>query len=225
MELVQWIRAESQTPEFKSEVEFQRLDEDRSYRNLATYEGALFKKYSRLLVVRVDLAYLSKHRDIGVETARADLRHFLNNRRNNALFNALVGYIWKLEYAELRGHHYHVMLFFDGSKVLKDSHIGDRIGQYWEQITKGRGTFYNCNRRKHRYVRCGIGMVSHGDRDMRDNLLVAIRYLTKAEQLLRFRRDKRVRAIGRGVMPGESSGLGRPRVARRHEEGAASESE
>jgi hypothetical protein len=213
MELVEWIRNHGRAPEFKRTVEFQQLDEKRSIRNLAKYVEALFAKFSRLLVIRIDLGYLMEHRGIGVETAQADLRRFLNNRRNNGMFREkLVGYIWKLEYAELRGHHFHVVLFFDGAKSHKDAHIAERVGQYWERVTHGRGNYYNCNRRKHAYVRCGIGMVSHDDQVMRENLLMAIAYLTKSEQLLRLRRDKRVRAFGRGEMPKLGhSGLGRPR--------------
>jgi hypothetical protein len=213
MELVEWIRNQGRAPEFQRKVEFQQLDEKRSFRNLVKYVEALFARYSRLLVIRIDLGYLMAHRGIGVETAQADLRHLLNNRRNNGIFKEkLVGYIWKLEYAELRGHHFHVVLFFDGAKSYKDAHIAERVGQYWVEITNGRGNFYNCNRRKHEYVRCGIGMVSHDDRVMRENLLMAIAYLTKSEQLVRLRRDKHVRAIGRGEMPKVGhSGLGRPR--------------
>jgi hypothetical protein len=44
-----------------------------------------------------------------------------------------------------------------------------------------------------------------------NHLLPAIRYLTKSEQLPRLRRDKPVRAIGRGETPSNCSGLRGPR--------------
>ncbi|WP_415887580.1 inovirus-type Gp2 protein [Neptuniibacter sp. QD37_6] len=117
-----------------SEPKFQKLilkskqTTDKNYRSMLSYIDKLFKKRSRLLVVRVDLSYKAEIADIcrrasftmadhvsEFEQVKADLERLLRNRRHNKIFRGLLGYIWKLEHGVLRGYHYHVVFFFDGA--------------------------------------------------------------------------------------------------------------
>lgn len=195
---------------------------DRAYKSVRNFESA--KEYidgmfaqpggSRLLVLRVDLGYMKKYLPgSDLVAARKDLDRLLNNTRSNKLFKGLVGYIWKLENGVEKGHHFHCILFFDGSKVRHDPYLADLIGKYWvERITAGRGTFHNCNAEKGKYKYLGIGMISHGDDELRANLLKVVKYLTKKDQYLRKKVSNRRRVFGRGEMPGvRRSKAGRPR--------------
>jgi len=143
--------------------------------------------------------------------ARSDLAKFLNNRRSNSIFDNMVGHIWKLEEGETKGYHFHLMVFGDGSKVQNDAHLAKQLGDYWQNvITMGDGVYYNCNRHKSEYRKLGIGRINHDDDQLRENLLLALAYMTKADQYLRVRADA-ARIFGKGVVKPRTSAAGRPR--------------
>jgi hypothetical protein len=151
------------------------------------FNGLFDHSYSKLLVLRLDLLYLSKFANsISEEEARADLKHFFNNRRSNKLFKHWVGYIAKLEYGVKKGFHFHLIVFLDGQHVKSDRYIAGEIGKYWQGVvTKGRGFFFNCNAKAfedgmYAYKRVGIGMINHDDVNKRHILLYdVITYLCK----------------------------------------------
>ena len=167
-----------------------------------------------VLVMRIDFAIKPEfHKKTSLEDMQEYLIKFLNNNRSNKLFMHQVGYIWKLEYGVRKGHHFHVMLFFDGSKVRQDVVYAKAIGEYWvEVITNGKGVYFNCNHKKADYLYLGIGQVKHSDTEMRKNLLKAANYLCKKEQYLYLQLSKRMRTIGKGqILPPKVSSVGRPR--------------
>jgi hypothetical protein len=183
------IRTESRTAEFRKKISRAKEKISRRYRRAELYVDALFKNCStRLLVLRIDLAYRHElANNITVVEAKKDLEHFLNNRRNNpTLFKGWVGYIRKLEWAPMKGFHFHLIIFFDGYARWKDGYIAEQIGEYWKKITEYRGVYWNCNDSKHEYKRCGIGMIHQADDEKRNILLNdVVDYLTKTEQKLR----------------------------------------
>lgn len=197
---------------FKDQLRQQGFRTSRRYRKLKAYVEKLFSLYSRLLVVRIDLLYHGE--DVSLEQAQGDFARLVNNRRHNKIFEHLVGSIKRLEFGAVRDHHhFHVVFFFDGAEVRNDVYLAEQIGQYWKKVTGGKGHYHNCNREKvHRYRRVGIGMISHDDWEKRENLLLALAYLTKKDQLLWVKGDQKVRAIECGRLIGrEHSGRGRPR--------------
>lgn len=76
-------------------------------------------------------------------------------------------------------------------------------------ITKGKGSYYNCN--KNKYPEHGIGMLDHTDIKKRRNLDKAIAYLCKDEQEISTLSGKKERSFVRGTMPKSKSNVGRPR--------------
>lgn len=64
-----------------------------------------------------------------------------------------------------------------------------RYGAYWvEMITKGQGTYWDCNRDVSKYKRCGIGMISWNDTQKLQCLLVdVLPYLTYVNKDIRLR--------------------------------------
>lgn len=179
------------------------------------YVDALQEQYSKLNVIRVDLAYKKPYSDdVTLDEATKDLDRMFNNMRSKPLiFDGKVGYICKKEYTEDRGVHLHTTLFFDGQKVQKDSFKADQIGKYWQDvITQGKGSYHNCNRGK--YEQSGIGMLDHRDSEKRkvlDEKVIA--YLCKDEQHIgAVSSNPKDRAFTRGIIPKKSKGnVGRPR--------------
>jgi hypothetical protein len=208
---IQRLRQRLRSKEFKAQLHQQGFRTARRFRRLRKNVEKLFALYSRVLVVRLDLLFHG--REVGLDEAQQFYAKFVNNQRHNKLFRDLLWSVRRLDFGVIREHHhFHVVLFFDGSKVWKDAYLGEQLGEYWKKVTNGLGHYHNCNRDKSRYKRLGIGMISHDDVERRDNLLLALAYLTKKDQLLWVPTGQKVRAIESGrLRDRKHSGKGRPR--------------
>lgn len=206
------IRQEARSKSFLGKLKNYQRSSNKNYKELTSYVDALFERYSRLLVVRVDLSYQKQHAQTTQAEAKGDREHLLQNTRSNKLFDDMVGYIWKLEHGAEKGFHYHMIFFFDGSKVRQDITKALLIGQYWTNVvTKGRGLYYNCNADKSRYKSCGIGMVHNADSLMRDSLTrLAVPYLTKTDLYMKLQTTGR--GMGKMERPRQKDPRGRPRT-------------
>ncbi|QLG91206.1 inovirus-type Gp2 protein [Pseudomonas yamanorum] len=211
-ECVDGIRQEGSSQSFKAKLKNYQRSSNKNHKELNGYIVDLFERYSRLLVLRVDLSYSKEHAKTTQAVAKQDRERLFENARSNKLFDDMVGYIWKMEHGSEKGFHYHMMFFFDGSKVREDITLATRIGEYWvDVITKGRGLYYNCNASKWRYENCGIGMVSYGDAELRKGLCKAVVYLTKTDLYMKLQTEGR--GMGKGNRPGPKDSRGRPRAA------------
>ncbi|KGC65978.1 hypothetical protein DP57_687 [Burkholderia pseudomallei] len=124
---------------------------------------------------------------IALEEVQKDRKRFFSNMKGKpSLFKHLVGYVWRIEYTRGAGYHMHVMLFFDGAHVQNHEHYAQEIGVYWRDvITKGRGYFENCNRKKSSYGdHWALGQVDHWDTAKRDKLRKAMQYFCKTSQIV-----------------------------------------
>lgn len=204
----------------------------KNFKSVKNYINDLFdEKKDRLLVVRVDLGYGLNNRE-GVTAqeafeeylqAKKDRESLFYNIRSNELFEYLVGYVWKLEYGLNKGFHFHMLFFFDGSKVREDVTLAKMIGEYWQnQITGGRGLYYNCNAFKDDYEKLGIGMINYYDKDLRENLINEVAaYLVKTDLysrvIIRDQAGKKgkkdsARTFGRGEIKAKNDNRGRRRA-------------
>ncbi len=176
------------------------------------YIDALQEKHSKINVIRVDMAYKKPFTEnITLDEVTKDLNRLLNNRRSKpSIFEHNIGYIVKKEYTEDKGIHLHAFFMFDGQKVLKDAFKADEIGNYWnENITNGKGTYYNCN--KNSYPEHGIGMIDHTDVEKRKYLDKSMTYVSKDEQHINSLSNKKERSFVRGTIPKSKGNMGRPR--------------
>lgn len=209
-ELVEMIRRDGRQPAFRQRVRQQAQDAQRNYDSALAYNERLFECRSRLVVIRLDLGYRREvAQTLTLQQLDRDLDRLLRNQRHNRLFKHLYGYVIKVEEGPLRGLHTHVVLYFLGSEVQKHEHLGDLIGRYWvEQITEGRGSYFNCNRVRYKHM--GVGMIEHDDHDKRQHLRERVLgYLFKDDQHVQI---KGCRVFRRGEMPVLPAMLmGRPR--------------
>jgi hypothetical protein len=181
-----------------------------NYQSMNSYIDNLFVRHGRLLVLRIDLSYQQNINCNGLQ-AKEDFELLINTMHSNNVFNHLCGYAWKLEYGVSKGFHYHVILFFDGSKVRQDISRAKMIGEYWaNNITQGKGLYYNCNLEKDKYDYCGIGMINHYDEEMIENLKNKVAwYLTKPDDYMQS--IDIGETFGIGGIKWKSSNAGRPR--------------
>lgn len=212
-ELVAYIRKCYAIPEYKKLIELRIEQTERQKIAYKAYVSDLFIKYSKLLTLRIDLGYYSGASSI--EQLQTDRDQFFQHRRSNVLFDHMVGYIWVMEYGQGRGAHLHLILFFNGQKVEKDSYYAMEICDYWKRIVGSLGWANTSNLDKKKLQRdgiCGIGLIDHRDEDMIRNLHNVIDYLFKLEQHLPYRPSKNFRTMGRGAWPEKvETPIGRPR--------------
>ena len=215
---VDQLRRNSEGFAYKSDLK-RRLDKaNKNHQSLKEYFDRLFEYYARLIIVKVDLSYLKEFKHSAtIDIARDHFKRLLDNRKNNKIFEHLVGYAWGLEFNVIGetydqgGYHYHCLFIFDGEqKEPLDTIIGDSVGNYWtDNITDGKGHFNNCNRDKERHARegiLGIGAINRDDTQMRNNLIEKVApYITKKGLFFEIKssncKQDGFDTFGRGEMP------------------------
>lgn len=190
---------------------------ENNYRQYQTYVDALFQTYARLVVIRLDLEYCAAHKP-SLREATSDLDRFFSNQRHNKIFSALRGFIVKVEFGIYTGYHFHVLMFFDGSKRRNNSDvfIAEELGEYWKGVaTRGKGHYWNVNKEKQKYAengRLGIGTIHAYDALSIKNLKVIVRYFCKKDQFFKPVSQPKFRNIRKGGPPvSRGKKLGRPR--------------
>lgn len=215
-EYIKQLRLLGKSLNVRSKVYSRQRNVTRMSKAFDSYIDSLFSVYSKLCVVRIDLSYEKKYlNNVDIIDVKEDLNRLLNNKRNNGLFSDLAGYIWKLELGLDKGLHYHCFFFFNGSVKRNDKYYAAKIGTYWrEVITKGHGLYFDCNKKKGSYKYNGIGLITHTDTQLIQNLKNAAKYLAKTSQFLQVKTSKYMKTMGKGQTPISSNKkrLGRPRL-------------
>ncbi|EIM1709176.1 inovirus-type Gp2 protein [Aeromonas dhakensis] len=192
-----------------------KRSEARNSTSVHDYINKLFRLYSKLLVVRVDVHYGDEIKDtMTIEEAIDDRDAYL--RAVKRRYRNLLGYVWKLEYGVARGYHYHMAFIFNGNKVQGDISLGRQLGEGWKSLSREPRTYYNCNADRDKYEEWGtygIGMVRCDDSEKRHLLLhKALSYLLKFDEALLAVMHERFRSVGKMEVPHRRGKGGRPRV-------------
>lgn len=183
-------------------------------KSIEEYIDALFKRFPRLLVIRVDFGYQKRritNPDYGLDLLDVlDDKERMINYVKRQYGDALVGHAWKMEHGILKSYHYHMVFFLNGRERRGDFHIARQLGEHWVYvITQGDGTTFNCNAKKNKYSELAIGMVRRDDQLKREFLKDhVVDYLTKNDDYMRLKIEthgEQIRTFGRGVMPAEKS--------------------
>ena len=155
-----------------------------NYQSIINLIDGLFTRYSKVMVVRVDLSYRKDIiGEISPDFIKFQISNMLtNNSRHNAIFEHLITYAWCLEYGTERQWHAHLFLFFNGQKVREDIVYSLEVCKYWVGvITQRAGTGFSCNAIQDQYKKNGIGMVNRGDTDKIQALKGATKYICKQD--------------------------------------------
>lgn len=184
--------------DIKDQTRVWRYNEGQNKNNLDSLIRDLTNQYSKLLFVFVDLKYLLKTSHL--VTIYDFYRHInkflelISNRKT--CFKHLQGYAWALEQGGKEGGlHCHLLLMYDGSERQKDYYLGQQVGEKWQAITGGLGTYYNWNtsstkREFEEKGLLGIGMIHRDNPIQVENAVRVGCYLTKidkSEQQLKLR--------------------------------------
>ena len=155
-----------------------------NHQSIINLIDGLFTRYSKVMVVRVDLSYRKDIiGEISPDFIKFQISNMLtNNSRHNAIFEHLITYAWCLEYGTERQWHAHLFLFFNGQKVREDIVYSLEVCKYWVGvITQGAGTGFSCNEKQGEYLINGIGMVNRNDTDKIQALKEVTKYICKQD--------------------------------------------
>jgi len=187
--LVARIRQLISSKRYKRKADDRRYESSRKQAKLSEYVSKVLDRYSRTVVVRVDLHYRSMARPrLRIEHVFNDLDRFIRARERNPIFEHETGYVCSVEHGEDKGFHIHAAFFFNGAEVRSDFAKARKVGELWEQITRGQGYFFSCNDDKDRYGdELGIGVIKRADNEACRKSIKAVSYLIKDDQYLRMK--------------------------------------
>lgn len=159
----------------------------------------LFTKYARLMVVRVDLWYQHPNVYIPRHDAMQDFDLLWDQIDQHPLLHDYVGWVWKMEYGQDRGTHYHLVLIYNGAKHQRDEYFGLEVKRLWESAVATNafhinqagysqasriGSGFVCNLQKATYSYPCLGVIHRDDAVARQGLMDMITYLAKADGLI-----------------------------------------
>lgn len=205
-ELIEDIAIQLKRRTFKRIVSDRRYQMKQNRKRIEQYASDLHGRHSRLLVVRVDLNYRMDYQyQIDIDDVYCHLEKMRKAKNRLQFFENVVGSAWCIEQGQTRGYHIHAVYYFRGSKHQKDWYMANHIGQLWELITQGLGTYHSCNTpdEKAKYERkgvLGVGMIHRNDAEACNNSINAVSYLSdndKDDQYLRMKpKGRRAFATG-----------------------------
>ncbi|MDH4872023.1 inovirus-type Gp2 protein [Pseudomonas sp. BN515] len=199
--LVAQIRRLRRTRDYRPNANDLRYQAKRQEIRVCDYSDAMVERYSRTIIIRIDLYYRSEAQArLRVEHVFDDLDRLIAEHERNPIFDHLSGYVCAAEQGDDRGYHIHAAYFFNGNEVRGDVYKAQQIGELWECITRGQGCFNSCNHDKEQYgERCALGSIRRDDLNARRHVHYAMRYLVKDAQQLRLK-PKGARCLRMGML-------------------------
>ncbi len=196
-ELIAWITEAVKQPQFKRGIYDRRYEMKSKNASLVKYAQALHAHHARLLFVRVDFYYrMESQHLIGIDDVYQHLDTFIGMKTSHKeIFEHEVGNVWSIEQGETRGYHIHLASYFLGSKHQCDWFKAKQIGELWEELTGGLGTYHSCNTPSVKSVHerkgtLGVGMILRNDTRACDNAISAVSYLAKTSKENQYLRMK-----------------------------------
>lgn len=219
--LNRWVgemRQEAEGREFKKELRRFVKAARKRRKSLSAYVDALFAKYSRLAVINLELSYRCgyfrgrRNLEEALAEVKGDWVRLRRDLHMGVPVCGMVGIACKLEYTHLTGFHFHLLVFYDGSKHWKDIALARSIGEHWRcVVAQGKGRYFNCNAVYYPERLIGNIGAQELERILRFKEVV-VGYLVKEDYLRAFS-DKCGRTFFRGDMPKpRKDNRGRPRA-------------
>lgn len=180
---------------------------ERSIRNehaLQQLIDGVFESYPRVMAIRMDLGYKKAPDSTSDGQSPDDLEAVTSDRDallmevRNVFRESLIACAWKLEHSRQKGHGYHVLFLFDGSKVSDDIVTGAALGEMWDRVvTQGAGGHYSYNANKGTANFDHVGLISRRQtRERRLFKACVLNYMVKADYFMQLRSELADQAFG-----------------------------
>lgn len=182
-----------------------------NFRTLQNYVDEIRRLDQVTLLLRFDLYLPANNRNLTTDEVKQLFHKFLQKvRRTKSLY--VLGYIWKLEFGETQGLHYHCFFFFDESKHHQHSNLAQKIIEMWRVQIGSADCDFNCNDPKYlgRYKSPLIGTLDLNDAVKYAGLLKVLRYLCKRDQFIVHKSIHGKKTFGTGRFIRRRKQLGRP---------------
>jgi len=199
-------------PKFKT-AQYERAKKAKhQYERASKLVNSLKRAFSKLLVLRIDFCWKNQSEST-IDEMKVHFSRFLKRFHHDTNLPNIVGYLWKLEFGQKKGYHYHCIFFMDGNKFQNDSYYAMTIGQYWNKLTSDQGFYYNCHLDKIKYRHLAIGLARHYDETFFANLDQVLLYICKQDQFIIDKRlqSGEIRTFQTSQPPTKTKTLGRPR--------------
>lgn len=197
------IRSHCRTRAFKAKISNYSRNANQNLKRFLTDLKELFRRYTRLMVLRVDLYVRTPDRDWSYSAeADAALDKLVRWLREGFVKDGILHRASAREDGVERGQHYHLLIVLDGNKHHAGASLAQMVGEYWVDhcIPKGKaGSYFNCFALMKKYKYLGIGMVHCRDALKLLGLFFAVSYLFKdSVQLIATGQDGRKRNFRKG---------------------------
>lgn len=209
----------TQEKEFKYQQK-KRMDRARNqFKSAKQCVDLALEQRSRVLIIRLDLRF-AKTQNPSVDQVKKDLRTFLRHVGRTDNLNIL-GYIWKLEFGQRRGFHYHFIFILDSRDHSQEIKIAQQIGQIWEKVIGVEGTFHNCHFKavNNQYDKLAIGRLHRHEQQKYQYLLELLRYFAKKDQFILHKNIGKERTLGTSIDRDTKKSMGRPKRTEQQVEG------
>lgn len=144
----------------------------------------LLNTFRKLLIIKMDFFIHTNH-TITLELLKIFLQMFTKKlHAPNDKVPSIVGFVWKLEYSELKRYHYHFLFFMDANALTEDKNFAEKLGELWQSITLKKGVYQNFKHDKPVGKNLAIGVITHDDQEKIDALHLMIDHITKTEQFI-----------------------------------------
>lgn len=201
------------------EKEFKYQQKKRKDRARNQFESAkqcvdlALEQRSRVLIIRLDLRF-GKTQNPSIDQVKKDLRTFLRSVGRTKNLNIL-GYIWKFEFGERRGFHYHFIFILDSRDHSQEIKLAQQIGQIWEKVIGVEGTFHNCHFKavNNQYDKLAIGRLHRHEQQKYQYLLGLLRYFAKKDQFILHKNIGKERTLGTSIHKNIAKTMGRKKQA------------
>ena len=183
-------------------------------KSIENHFGSLIKKHDTLLVIRINLCYQARLKDVG-RLSHIELSDAISDRKCflaeiDKRYPDWLGYVWKLEFAPMKGYHYHCILYFNGESLRADGVSSLALASLWKNITsERRGITFLCNLHKDKYVYPAICTIHYSEKEKINNFWFLAKYLSKDDLFSSVRRDGR--RMGKNQVKSSTEKRGRPR--------------
>jgi hypothetical protein len=201
----------TQEKEFKYQQK-KRMDRARNqFKSAKKCVDLALEQRSRVLIIRLDLRF-AKTQNPSIDQVKKDLRTFLRHAGRTENLNIL-GYIWKLEFGERRGFHYHFIFILDSRDHSQEIKLAQQIGQIWEKVIGVEGTFHNCHFKavNNQYDKLAIGRLHRHEQQKYQYLLELLRYFAKKDQFILHKNIGKERTLGTSIGRDTKKAKGRPK--------------
>ncbi|ELY3098586.1 TPA: inovirus-type Gp2 protein [Serratia marcescens] len=148
---------------------------------LLTHQDALFERYSKLLMLRVDFAYRQSSLSFNFADEHQLAAEMTYLMEQCADIPGIVGSAWVMEYTEQHRFHVHAAFYIDGQRHRKVWLFWEQIKHLWEIITEHEGYAHRCEPKPFYRVR-GERVVAASDVRGRGGMQYILSYLGKREQ-------------------------------------------